>query len=91
MTVTLERKEKETIVQDYGKNAQDTGSTEVQIALLSKDIDQLTEHCQQHQKDFSSRRGLIHKVNQRKRLLHYLERTNEQGYKELINKLGLRK
>lgn len=89
--MALERKEKETIQQEYGKTPKDTGSAEVQIALLSKDISQLTEHCQQYQKDFSSRRGLIQKVNQRKRLLHYLERTNEQGYKGLINKLGLRK
>ena len=89
--MALEREEKEKIQQEFGKTAQDTGSTEVQIALLSKDITQLTEHCRQNHKDFGSRRGLIKKVSQRKKLLKYLERTDEAQYKQLISKLGLRK
>lgn len=89
--MALERAEKEKIMQEFGKTQQDTGSSEVQVALLSKDIDQLTEHCKEHKKDFGSRRGLIKKVCQRKKLLQYLERTDEAKYKQLISKLGLRK
>ena len=89
--MALERAEKEKITQEFGKNPKDTGSSEVQIALLSKDIIQLTEHCKANHKDFGSRRGLIQKVCDRKRLLKYLERTDEAKYKELIGKLGLRR
>lgn len=89
--MALERIEKEKIVQEFGKTPQDTGSSEVQVALLSKDIKQLTEHCKEHHKDFGSRRGLIRKVCERKKLLKYLERTDEPKYKQLISKLGLRK
>ena len=89
--MALERTEKEKIMQEFGKTPQDTGSSEVQVALLSKDITQLTEHCKEHHKDFGSRRGLIRKVCERKKLLKYLERTDEAKYKQLISKLGLRK
>lgn len=89
--MTLDRENKEKIMREFARSPEDTGSTEVQVALLSKEIDQLTEHCQQNPKDFASRRGLLQKVNHRKRLLQYLERTNEDQYKQLIGKLGLRK
>jgi small subunit ribosomal protein S15 len=87
----LQKEEKTKIINDFGHGAKDTGSTEVQIALLTKHIGDLTNHCQANPKDFSSRRGLLQMVCQRKRLLHYLENTNEERYKQLINKLGLRK
>jgi small subunit ribosomal protein S15 len=86
----LHKDEKTKIIHDFGKNAQDTGSTEVQIALLTRNITDLTGHCQANPKDFSSRRGLLKMVCQRKRLLRYLEDTNEGKYKQLISKLGLR-
>ncbi len=89
--MAVQREEKEKIVRDFGKDSSDTGSTEVQVALLTKDILQLTDHCKENKKDFSSRRGLIKKVCQRKGLLLYLGRTNEEKYKELIGKLGLRR
>ena len=83
--------DKKNIISQLGKNAQDTGSSEVQIAFLTKRINELTEHCKQNPKDFSSRRGLLNSVCQRKSLLRYLERENESSYKQLIAKLGLRK
>ena len=89
--MALERAEKEKIIQEFGKSPQDTGSSEVQVALLSKDIVELNEHCKANHHDFASRRGLIQKVCDRKRLLKYLERTDEAAYKQLISKLGLRK
>ncbi len=89
--MVLQREEKTKIISDFGQNAQDTGSAEVQIALLTKHITDLTGHCQANPKDFSSRRGLLKMVCQRKRLLRYLEQTNEKKYKQLISKLGLRK
>lgn len=89
--VILQKEEKAKLVNDFGANAKDTGSTEVQIALLTKRIGDLTDHCQANPKDFSSRRGLLKMVCQRKRLLHYLEDTDAARYKQLINKLGLRK
>jgi small subunit ribosomal protein S15 len=87
----LQKDEKTKIIADFGHNAKDTGSTEVQIALLTKHISDLTNHCQTNPKDFSSRRGLLNMVCQRKRLLRYLENTDEGRYKQLIGKLGLRK
>ena len=89
--MALNRETKEKIMREFARSSEDTGSSEVQVALLSKDIDQLTEHCQKNPKDFGSRRGLLQKVNQRKKLLQYLEQTNEDQYKQLIGKLGLRK
>lgn len=89
--MTVQRAEKGKLIREFGKSPNDTGSSEVQIALLTKDIEQLTEHCKEHKKDFGSRRGLIQKVCDRKALLKYLERTDEQKYKQLISKLGLRK
>lgn len=87
----LQKQEKTQIISDFGQNAKDTGSAEVQIALLTKQISYLTDHCQANPKDHSSRRGLLKKVFQRKRLLQYLGNTDEENYQKLINKLGLRK
>ncbi len=89
--MALQKEEKSKIISDFGQSVQDTGSSEVQIALLTKHIKDLTGHCQTNPKDFSSRRGLLKMVCQRKRLLRYLERTNEEKYKQLTDRLGLRR
>ncbi len=75
----------------YKTHASDTGSPEVQVALLSERIEHLTEHFKTHRKDHHSRRGLLMMVGTRRRLLDYLKRTNADRYRELINKLGIRK
>ena len=75
----------------YGKNEKDTGSTEVQIALLTRRIEQLSEHFKLHKKDHHSRRGLLELVSRRRRLLDYLRRTGPDRYQELIQRLGLRR
>ena len=83
--------EKKEIVKDFGKNNTDTGSTEVQVALLTKKINELSEHFKIHKKDHHSKRGLLGMINNRRKLLKYLKGKNEEGYQELIKKLGLRK
>lgn len=83
--------EKKEIVENFGKNNTDTGSTEVQVALLTKKINELSEHFKIHKKDHHSRRGLLGMINNRRKLLKYLKGKNEKGYQELIKKLGLRK
>ena len=83
--------EKKEIVKDFGKKDTDTGSTEVQVALLTKKINELSEHFKIHKKDHHSRRGLLGMINNRRKLLKYLKGKNEEGYQELIKKLGLRK
>ena len=83
--------EKKEIVKDFGKNNTDTGSTEVQVALLTKKINELSEHFKTHKKDHHSRRGLLGMINNRRKLLKYLRGKNEEGYLSLIKKLGLRK
>ncbi len=83
--------EKKEIVEGFGKNNADTGSTEVQVALLTKKINELSEHFKIHKKDHHSRRGLLGMINNRRKLLKYLKGKNEKGYQELIKKLGLRK
>ena len=83
--------EKKEIVKGFGKNNTDTGSTEVQVALLTKKINELSEHFKIHKKDHHSRRGLLGMINNRRKLLKYLKSKNEEGYQELIKKLGLRK
>ena len=83
--------EKKDIVKDFGQNNTDTGSTEVQVALLTKKINELSEHFKIHKKDHHSRRGLLGMINNRRKLLKYLKGKNEEGYQELIKKLGLRK
>ena len=79
------------IVAEYGKSPNDTGSTEVQVALLTHRINELQEHFAKHKKDHASRRGLLKMVGDRRRLLRYLERSNLEGYRELVKKLGLRR
>lgn len=87
----LSKVEKETIVQEYGRAPDDTGSPEVQIALLTTRINQLTEHLKEHKHDEHSRRGLLKMVGQRRRHLIYLSRRDPDGYRELIRRLGLRR
>lgn len=82
--------EKQTIMTANQHKAGDTGSSEVQIALLTEDIKKLTEHFKVNAHDFHSRMGLTRKVNQRRKLLKYLHRTNLESYRALIKKLGLR-
>jgi small subunit ribosomal protein S15 len=89
--MTLTAGAKREIVQRFGKSEQDTGSTEVQIALLTARINHLTEHLREHKKDHHSRRGLLMLVGQRRRLLKYLQKTNLDRYRELIRELGLRR
>ena len=79
------------IKNEFKRSEQDTGSVEVQVALLTKRIKDLTEHLKGHSKDRSSRRGLIMMVNKRRKLLTYLQKEDDGRYKELIGKLGLRK
>jgi len=83
--------EKKEIVKDFAIKETDTGSTEVQVALLTKKINELSEHFKIHKKDHHSRRGLLGMINNRRKLLKYLKGKNEEGYQELIKKLGLRK
>jgi len=87
----LSKEEKTEIIKTYGENAQDTGSAEVQIALLTKRITELTEHFKTHKKDHSSRRGLLKLVGKRRRLLRYLHDNDLDAYRKLIKDLGLRK
>ncbi len=82
---------KQKIVQQHRRHERDSGSPEVQIALLTDRIKNLTEHFKVHRKDYDSRRGLLVLVGQRRRLLDYLKRIDEAGYKSLIKTLGLRK
>lgn len=84
-------KSKEELIKEYGKSDNDTGSTEVQVALLTKRIDDLTGHLKEHKKDHHTRRGLLMLVGKRKRLLQYLENQDVERYRSLIDKLGLRK
>jgi len=80
-----------TIVQEHGRSSGDTGSAEVQIALLTERINDLTGHMREHKHDYHSERGLLKLVGQRRRQLAYLNRTNVQRYRAIIAKLGLRK
>tara|TARA_Y100001933_G_scaffold146432_1_gene144947 strand:- start:3003 stop:3260 length:258 start_codon:yes stop_codon:yes gene_type:complete len=82
---------KEKIIKEYGKSDKDTGSTEVQVALLTQRINDLTDHLKAHKKDHHTRRGLLMLVGKRKRLLQYLENQDVERYRSLIDKLGLRK
>jgi small subunit ribosomal protein S15 len=89
MSLTVERKRE--IVAKYGKDDQDTGSPEVQVALLTERINHLTEHLREHSKDHHSRRGLLMLVGQRRRLLNYLQSKQLDRYRSLIQELGLRR
>ena len=86
----LEKKAKEKIIEKFRVHATDTGSPQVQIAILSAEIAELSEHLKTHKKDFSSRRGLLKKVGQRHHLLRYLQRENQQSFEELAKKLKLK-
>ena len=79
------------IIKDFGKTPEDTGSTEVQVAILTYRINDLNEHLKEHHKDFHSRRGLLKMVGQRRSLLKYLRETDIERYRSLIARLGLRK
>jgi small subunit ribosomal protein S15 len=89
MTLTVE--EKREVIQQFGKSEADTGSPEVQIALLTRRINHLTEHLREHKHDHHSRRGLLMLVGQRRRLLNYLNRKDLDRYRSLIQELGLRR
>ena len=89
MTVTKERKRE--IIQQYRRAESDSGSPEVQIAVATARINNLTEHMRTHEKDYASRRGLLALVSRRRTLLDYLRRKNPQGYLDIIAKLGIRK
>ena len=87
----LAREQKQSIIDQYRTHVSDTGSPEVQIALLSERIGQLTEHFKTHKKDHASRRGLLMLVSKRRRLLDYLKKYDSERYKDVISKLGIRK
>ncbi len=89
MALTVVRKSE--IIKEYGHSPGDTGSPEVQVALLSANIEQLSGHFSQHRKDHHSRQGLIRMINQRRRLLDYLARIDTSRYRGLIERLGLRR
>ena len=89
MTMTAERKS--AVMQDFQRQTGDTGSPEVQVALLSARIDSLSEHFKTHNHDQHSRQGLLRMINTRRKLLDYLKRVNPDSYRALISKLGLRK
>ena len=89
MTITAERKAE--LIKEYARHDGDTGSPEVQVALLTARINDLTGHFKAHSKDHHSRRGLLMMVSQRRKLLDYLKRKNVDGYRSLIERLGLRK
>ena len=89
--MTLKSEQKSEIITQYGRGPADTGSPEVQVALLSARINQLADHFSGHEKDHHSRRGLLKMVNQRRKLLDYLKRTDQSRYQDLIGRLGLRR
>jgi small subunit ribosomal protein S15 len=89
--MALTKENAESIVTKFGKNEKDTGASEVQIALLTERINQLTNHCKQFKKDKSGQRGLLILVGQRRRMLKYIQRSNLEGYRAIIKELGLRK
>ena len=88
MTISKERKAE--LTAQFGKNAQDTGNSKVQVAILTERIRELTEHMKSHQKDFHSRRGLLMLVGKRRRLLSYIKKNDINEYRELIAQLGIR-
>ena len=89
--MALSKDEVGSTISKFGKNEKDTGASEVQIALLTRRINHLTEHCKQFKKDKSSQQGLVILVGKRRRLLKYMQRTNLNKYRSLIKELGLRK
>ncbi len=89
--MALSSQDKKTVIDAFAVHTTDTGSTEVQVALLTQGIKRLTEHCQTYKKDLSGKRGLMKKVDDRKGLLRYLTRTDKKKYIEVVKQLGLRK
>ena len=89
MSITPERKQE--LIREFARSEGDTGSPEVQVAILTERINNLTEHFKKHHKDNHSRRGLLKLVSQRRKLLDYLKRKDESRYQELIQRLGLRR
>lgn len=89
MSITKDRKSE--LIQEYRRSESDTGSPEVQIAVLTQRINNLTDHARAHHKDHASRRGLMGLVSRRRRLLDYVKRTNLESYRQLLERLGLRK
>ena len=89
--MALNKDVKANIVKKYAQSKNDTGSVEVQVAILTEEINSLTEHLKEHKKDFHSRRGLLKKVGRRRSLLNYLAKKDITRYREIIKKLGLRK
>lgn len=89
--MALRKEDKEQVIKKHRRSELDTGSCEVQVALLTTRIQGLTQHFKDHKNDVHSQRGLVHMVNQRRQLLAYLKKTNNERYVKLINDLGLRK
>ena len=89
--MALSNEKKQEIIKKYARDAKDTGSTEVQVAILTEEINNLTEHLKEHKHDYHSRRGLLQKVGQRRSMLQYLYKKDVTRYRETIEKLGLRK
>ena len=89
--MALTKLEKQQIIKEFARDEKDTGSTEVQIAILTKEIEKLTAHLKEHKHDYHSNRGLLMKVGQRRSLLKYLAKTDVAKYREVVKKLGLRK
>ena len=89
--MSIKREDKTKIIDQYARSEKDTGSPEIQIAILSERISNLTEHFQSHKKDNHSRTGLMRLINQRRSLLAYLKKSNKESYEKLIEKLGIRK
>ena len=89
--IMISKDKKQEIIKNFGRTPEDTGSPEVQIALLTERITELTEHLKSNKKDHHSRRGLLKMVGQRRGLLEYLKKTDIEGYRSLIERLGLRK
>ena len=89
--MALNKNEKAKLIKEFARDAKDTGSPEVQIAILTNEINNLTEHLKEHKHDYHSKRGLLMKVGRRKKLLDYLKKNDVVSYREVIKKLNLRK
>ncbi|MCD6221578.1 30S ribosomal protein S15 [bacterium] len=87
----IETTEKQNLVKEFGRHEKDTGSPEVQIAILTKRIEALNEHFKKHKKDTNSRRGFLKLIGRRRRLLRYLQKTDPEKYQEVIKKLNIRR
>ena len=89
--MALTKEKKAAIIKEFAKNEKDVGSAEVQVAILTNEINELTEHLKEHKHDYHSKRGLLMKVGRRKKLLTYLKENDVKSYREVIKKLNLRK